>query len=680
MSKSLLAFGAVAMPGFTLAGFANSMTANHQAMDQFHSLFRRSADLYCGNTKNNHNPQLFQGLPDRVVIAPAAPNEVDPIKTMSDFEYEQYRIVNGQEARPGSWPWQIRARPCSKWRCTYLCGGSLLSKTWSITAAHCIPYAADQGTITVGAHNLWNSGTNYTIKSIVPHPGWNRYKRNNDVALLHHKSVAFTDSVQPICLPSPDVCFNEGTACVVSGWGYTTERGPISDTLQEVAVKIIDYKTCSDSTMYSTMVFPDTQVCAGYVDGQKDSCAGDSGGPLACRLGPNDPWVLYGVVSWGWGCARARKPGVYAKASHFHDWIQETTGGFGQVTLPEKASGTNYGCATCEPHLDGSCGESIGQVPAEPVTTTQAPTTTTEEITTPLPITTKPVVLTTTTTEAPATVEAGDWAPCDIVEGSSAIKGQLTSANFPQWYSPKTQCRRKLFENKDDTKYMIVTVQQSMLDKRNCARSGDKLEIKCDNKYYNFCDRSTAKSSHGQLMCRKVVEVFFRSDSDKSNKGFQLSYEAVTDMKVEYNACGVPSEIFYDGSSTTSYGIVNLYRSALYQARNKECDWMIKTPKGTKAVVMFSKVKNFITAAWEKKDPVTKKWSQQCRDAIFISNGSGNNMQTICGKNSFRSGVTYVSNQNSIKIKLDLDSSVHRRERLFFWVGYKDATGKIRSL
>merc|ERR1712036_130820 len=160
-----------------------------------------------------------------------------------------------------------------------------------------------------------------------------------------HKAMVYNDDVKPICLPGQDICFNPGTACVVTGWGYTTEYGPISNELQEVAVRIIDFNTCKGANWYTNMVY-ESQVCAGYVDGKQDSCAGDSGGPLVCRLGENMPWVLYGIVSWGWGCARARKPGVYTKMSSFVDWADNVMGGGDGVLV----SGKDYPCATCKDH------------------------------------------------------------------------------------------------------------------------------------------------------------------------------------------------------------------------------------------------------------------------------------------------------------------------------------------
>ena len=102
----------------------------------------------------------------------------------------------------------------------------------------------------------------------------------------------------------------KGTPCVVTGWGLVSEYGGFPDELQEVAVKLIDRERCRQYSGYEKLT--DRMQCAGYESGKKDACSGDSGGPLVCKAGgknSNGPWVLYGIVSWGYGCARPGNPG-----------------------------------------------------------------------------------------------------------------------------------------------------------------------------------------------------------------------------------------------------------------------------------------------------------------------------------------------------------------------------------
>jgi len=63
-------------------------------------------------------------------------------------------------------------------------------------------------------------------------------------------------------------------------------------------------------------------VCAGLLEGGKDSCQGDSGGPLVVRAENADTAIIYGIVSWGYGCALPNLPGVYTRVTRYVDWIQ----------------------------------------------------------------------------------------------------------------------------------------------------------------------------------------------------------------------------------------------------------------------------------------------------------------------------------------------------------------------
>merc|ERR1712088_851218 len=96
-------------------------------------------------------------------------------------------------------------------------------------------------------------------------------------------------------------------------------------TLQEVAVRVIGNEKCKTYPDYSDKV-QDSMICAGYKDGGRDACAGDSGGSLVCKPTQDGPWVFYGITSWGIGCAKPEAPGVYARVPQFAKWIREVTG------------------------------------------------------------------------------------------------------------------------------------------------------------------------------------------------------------------------------------------------------------------------------------------------------------------------------------------------------------------
>lgn len=89
--------------------------------------------------------------------------------------------------------------------------------------------------------------------------------------------------------------------------------------LQTVDVPIVETKTCQALYLVSGGLEAG-QLCAGYLEGGKDSCQGDSGGPLVCN------GFLSGVVSWGNGCAVRGFPGVYSNITYFKQWIDEQNG------------------------------------------------------------------------------------------------------------------------------------------------------------------------------------------------------------------------------------------------------------------------------------------------------------------------------------------------------------------
>lgn len=253
------------------------------------------------------------------------------------------KIVGGAEVKKNSWPWQVHLSICGRYvadaegnlgtlECT-VCGGSLIAKNTVLTAAHCVPVDAS-GSALLGAHDI--TGHSNIVKKMVTrwttHESFNTPNPyDNDIALAflqvsYSGGDKFTDTIQPVCLPTPNTCFEENTPCVVTGWGMTEELifgAPVaSDVLREVPVRLYDNNICKQIKGYNFLT--DNNVCAGFEEGKKDACSGDSGGPLVCRVSKSDPgWVIYGVVSWGYGCAQPGMPGVYTKVPKYIDWIEK---------------------------------------------------------------------------------------------------------------------------------------------------------------------------------------------------------------------------------------------------------------------------------------------------------------------------------------------------------------------
>uniref|UniRef100_A0A3Q0QTS8 Transmembrane serine protease 13b n=1 Tax=Amphilophus citrinellus TaxID=61819 RepID=A0A3Q0QTS8_AMPCI len=160
----------------------------------------------------------------------------------------------------------------------------------------------------------------YLVEKIILDENYNKTTNDQDVALLKLKSpVTFNDKVQPACLPAFDQNFAHGTQCWTSGFGTTQAgSGVVSKDLMEVTVDIIDTRVCNSRDVYEGLV-TDNMICAGKLEGGKDSCQGDSGGPLVCQ--GKSRFYLVGITSWGAGCGGKNKPGVYTKVSRVLPWI-----------------------------------------------------------------------------------------------------------------------------------------------------------------------------------------------------------------------------------------------------------------------------------------------------------------------------------------------------------------------
>jgi len=161
------------------------------------------------------------------------------------------------------------------------------------------------------------------VQIVASHPQFDSRTFEYDLALLRfYDPVRFQPNIIPICLPEGDPDF-VGSTAYVSGWGRLYEDGPLPSKMQQVSVPVINNTDCEGMYRRAGYVelIPRIFICAGYADGKRDSCEGDSGGPMV--LQQDDHWVLGGVISWGIGCAEANQPGVYTRITEFRDWINK---------------------------------------------------------------------------------------------------------------------------------------------------------------------------------------------------------------------------------------------------------------------------------------------------------------------------------------------------------------------
>ncbi|XP_063271039.1 acrosin-like isoform X3 [Prinia subflava] len=237
------------------------------------------------------------------------------------------RVVGGTSAEAGAWPWLVSIQDPSVAGTGHLCGGSLISVQWVLTAAHCF---ADSRNISamrllIGATQLSEPGPGAEvrlIKRLLLHQEYGPADQSNDIALLElNEPVQCGPYIQLACVPDGALAVELLDTCYVAGWGATTARSQrSSDVLQEAKVHLINVQLCNSSHWYDGDIHSHN-LCAGYPEGGIDTCQGDSGGPLMCKDNGADFFWVVGVTSWGRGCARAQRPGIYTSVQDFYDWI-----------------------------------------------------------------------------------------------------------------------------------------------------------------------------------------------------------------------------------------------------------------------------------------------------------------------------------------------------------------------
>jgi secreted trypsin-like serine protease len=238
------------------------------------------------------------------------------------------RIVGGTTSENDAWPFiaalvDYYGQP--------QCGAALIHSLWVVTAAHCVENSSGGWVTThyydvvVGLNDMSKNQESYLykIEQIIPHPNYDSYLVDNDIALLKLKT-SVPSTFKPIKLYQGDV---SGLTGIVLGWGNMVHFNPddpsnpsyspsYPDQLRQVEVPVVDFETCMESTTYQITT---NMFCAGYPEGQKDACGGDSGGPFVVYS--NYQWKLAGIVSWGEGCAWPGYYGFYTRVPNYISFI-----------------------------------------------------------------------------------------------------------------------------------------------------------------------------------------------------------------------------------------------------------------------------------------------------------------------------------------------------------------------
>ena len=238
-------------------------------------------------------------------------------------------IVGGSNASPGEYPAVAQISFGFAFQCT----GTLISPDTVLTAGHCssmtslavaspASYPPQTINVRIGHHQDGTGGEVVPVSRVIMQPSYIGFTSSYDISLL---KLGRNSTKTPVKVsgPAETGLFAPGTMETIVGWGVTEEGGSGPEFLQEAEVPIVDEVTCDEQNENIGGIDPETNICAGYPQGGVDTCQGDSGGPMFGRTSGGVLRVV-GATSYGEGCARKNKPGVYAAVGkpELREWIR----------------------------------------------------------------------------------------------------------------------------------------------------------------------------------------------------------------------------------------------------------------------------------------------------------------------------------------------------------------------
>lgn len=236
--------------------------------------------------------------------------------TTAPIATAQPQIVGGTLASAGEYPYMAALVDPLLGQ---FCGGTLVKASYIVTAAHCTAFIVPGVTrALLGTTTVNNGGSVHTVAAVVVHPQYNALTSHYDVAVLRLLNSS-TATPLPYASPSQIALWAPGTQATIIGWGTTREGGDPSNELREATVPVVSDTDCIGA-YDSINVSPALNLCAGNLaNGGVDTCQGDSGGPLMVKNGT--AFLLAGITSWGEGCAKKGKPGVYTEVAAMKTFI-----------------------------------------------------------------------------------------------------------------------------------------------------------------------------------------------------------------------------------------------------------------------------------------------------------------------------------------------------------------------
>lgn len=246
--------------------------------------------------------------------------------TLPQKSVTNHRIVNGYVATEGQFPYQVAVLSLSHESLYYICGGSIISREWVLSAAHCT-YPHRRFLLRFGSNQLWANGELQRTTEVVNHPEYNQDTLNNDVSLLKIQRPLNLENGRLSALRLPPRSFTDelfvGNRSRIAGWGIDN-TGEYATELNFVDMEIIDNPSCR--RIYGErLVIPGVLCAYGFNDRRQGLCGGDSGSALVVRH--KDEWVQAGIGAFGAldACKRGF-PSGFARVTTYVDWIKETAG------------------------------------------------------------------------------------------------------------------------------------------------------------------------------------------------------------------------------------------------------------------------------------------------------------------------------------------------------------------
>lgn len=240
-------------------------------------------------------------------------------------------ILGGEVASVGEFPYVVALGYDRGNGLQFDCGGSVISRYYVLTAAHCVetldgfsPIMVRTGVVDLGSPD-WNDETDVRVAERINHPNYTRREKYHDLSLLRLETpLQFSTNLNAVCLETSDS--DPTNALTIVGWGQTSNTKAIkSNILLKANVSAVSLAECSktfNANTYRKLPRGLTieMLCAGDPTGAHDACQGDSGGPIQVS-GAKGQYRVVGVTAFGKGCG-SPQPGVYTRISRYLDWIE----------------------------------------------------------------------------------------------------------------------------------------------------------------------------------------------------------------------------------------------------------------------------------------------------------------------------------------------------------------------